>query len=232
MIPSSRQSVATTLLVGVALTATTASAQLSEAAIDERLRFLEDRLDAERTHAAYWQWGWMGVRGGGTIASALLATERDGDDQADDIVNATTNGIRLMALLLRPIEARLGTHAIRSMPTHSVAQKQNKLLVAEALLERNAERARERTSWRAHLTNLAFNAAAFGFIAGFGNMEDAAISGGSGAVAGSLQLWSQPGRATRDWLGYQALRNKITQRERPSWRVLSGAGGIAFQYDF
>lgn len=229
---SFRQAVVLSLALGFAASAPTTSAQLSGDVIDERLDFLEEHLAADRKHAAYWQWGWMGVAGGGMITGAVRATDQDGDDRTDDIVNATTAAIDLMYLLLRPMEARLGASKIRSMPARSLAQKQNKLLAAEALLERNALRAKQRTSWKAHAASLAFHATAFAFIAGFGNMSDAAISGGAGAVAGSLQLWSQPKRATTDWREYQALRAKTALPKHRKWRVLPRAGRIAFQYDF
>ena len=214
------------------LFASEARAQISESAVDERLEFLEQRLDADARHGTYWQWAWTGISAGGMISGIVLSTERDGDDQAEPIVNAATGAIGLAYALLRPMEARLGADPVRAMPATTLAEKQNKLLAAESLLERNAARARERTSWKIHLGSLAFNAAAFGFIAGFGNLGDAAISGGAGAVAGSLQLWSQPKRATADWEAYQALRNQTAAPDGRNWSIRATPGGVALRLTF
>ena len=205
---------------------------LDEAEVDRRLAFLEERLDASRRHGQLWQYGWLGVSGGGMVAGIVQAAHQNGDDQANSIVNAATGVIGVGYLLYDPMEARKGADPIRSMPSDTVAQKQNQLFAAEALLERNAERAEERTSLGMHAANLAFNLAAGAFVVGLGNLGDAGITAGAGAAAGALQLWSIPGRPIRDLEDYRALQRGAAIDTGLDWTIAPTPRGLAFHLRF
>lgn len=161
-----------------------------------------------------------------------MAASQNGDDQAGRIVEGVTGAIGLGYLAVRPMEARQGADPIRSMPEGTLAQKENRPLAAEPLLERNALRAKERSSWKMHPGNVAFNLAAGGFVVGFGNLGDAGILAGSGAVAGALQMWSQPGRPLRDWEEYQKLRSGAAQSPGLDWSLSPTPRGIALRLRF
>ena len=210
-----------------------AKAQIEEAVVDERLSFLEERLDASKRHGQFWQYGWMTVTTGGMVAGIVQATSQNGDDRKARIVEASTGAIGTGYLLLRPMEARKGADPIRAMPAGTLAEKQNKLLAAEALLERNAQRTSERTDWKMHLGNVAFNFAAGGVLLALGgNLDDVAINALGGSAVGALQLWTEPRRPAQDWQDYQAIRSGAVLPNQNDWRVSLAPRGIAFHFRF
>ena len=51
------------------------SSELSDADIDRRLRFLEERLQGSQTHGQIWYWSWMTITGGralGRISRTMM----------------------------------------------------------------------------------------------------------------------------------------------------------------
>ena len=207
-------------------------ALLDDGEVQRRLDLATERLDASRDHGRAWQWGWLGVSGGGGIASAALAAHQNGDDQAGSIVNAATGAVGVGYLLWRPLEARHGADRIRAMPSDTLAQRRNQLLAAEAQLVRNAERAEERTSLEMHTGNVAFNLAAGAFVVGFGNLGDAGITAGSGILAGALQLWTLPARPKGDLESYRAATASTAAPRGTGWRLAPQPRGLALEFRF
>ena len=65
------------------------AAALSDARIERRLDFIEQRLDASKCHARIWYWSWMTVNVGATIGlSVASAIADDGDDRTTYIPQA------------------------------------------------------------------------------------------------------------------------------------------------
>src|SRR5215213_4001914 len=65
-----------------------------------RLRFLDERLDAGRSTARAWQYGWTGAYGAGALAGAAQAViADDGDEQVYNIVGAVKSAGALADLL-------------------------------------------------------------------------------------------------------------------------------------
>ena len=44
-------------------------AGLSDAEIDRRIDFLEQKLDESRTHGQIWYWSWLAINGGSTVGN-------------------------------------------------------------------------------------------------------------------------------------------------------------------
>ncbi|MGH6903237.1 MAG: hypothetical protein ACREIR_10905, partial [Geminicoccaceae bacterium] len=139
-----------------------ARTSLSDAEIERRLDFIEQRLDASKRHARIWYWSWLTMNGGATVAlSVASAIADDADDRAAYIPQAALAALGVADLtVIRPLQARLGAEPIRNLPDATRAQRLHKLERAEALLRGNAERAEERRSWLLHLANFGLNAAA------------------------------------------------------------------------
>ena len=180
--------------------------ELSDAEIDRRLRFLEERLRGSQTHGQIWYWSWMTITGGSTVVMGTLAGLSDNhDDRINYGVQAGVSAIGVADLLLRPLNARHGDGPIRDLPEATRAEKLAKLKAAEDLLRGNAERADERFSWLPHVGNLVINGTAGALIGVFGRKSDGIIAGLSGFAGGELQIWSQPAAPARDWRDYRAM---------------------------
>jgi hypothetical protein len=60
-----------------------ARTSLSDAEIERRLDFIEQRLDASKRHAQIWYWSWMTVNVGATVGlSVASAITDEADDRA------------------------------------------------------------------------------------------------------------------------------------------------------
>jgi hypothetical protein len=185
-----------------------ARASLSDAEVERRLDFIEQRLDASKRHAQIWYWSWLTVNGGATVAlSVASAIADDADDRAAYIPQAALAALGVADLtVIRPLQARFGAEPIRNLPDATRAQRLAKLERAEALLRGNAERAGDRRSWLLHLANFGLNAAAGAVTYATGNTSDALISFASGFAGGEIYIWSEPGAPARDWEDYQRFR--------------------------
>jgi hypothetical protein len=202
-------------------------ARLSDAQIDQRIQFLEQRLDDSRTHGQIWYWGWMTVNAGSMVGNGVVAATRS---QHDDKVNygtgAVLGAIGVADQLLRPLEARYGADPVRSLPETTREQKLAKLSAAEDQLRRNAERAEHRTQVVPYLGNAeraeqrtqilpyagnAGLALAAGLVVGlWGETGSGIQTGVSTLVGGTLNLWTQPGRPAQDWDDYLAMTGHRT----------------------
>jgi hypothetical protein len=201
------------------------SAQEATDQIDQRLRFLEERLDAGRTTALVWQHGWSAVFGVSAVANTASAiTADDGDERVAGIVDGVKATGGLIQQLLNPLPARLGAEPMRGQPG---ATREQRLALGESQLEVNAARAEERWSLGQHLQVLAVNAIGGGVILAFGDSQDALVSAASGILVGEAHIWSQPWRAIDDLRDYRTAFPQTT-----GWELRPRLNGVELAYRF
>ncbi len=137
--------------------------------MDRRLAFITERLNAGRTGARVWQYGWSGFFAA-TTAFQLHMTNRSNneDNEARYTVGAIKSAAGLAMMLLRPLPAVKGAKPIDAMPADTPSQKTARLQAAEELLRQNARRAKERKSWARHLGAIIFNLVGSTAIAAIG----------------------------------------------------------------
>lgn len=184
----------------------TGGSSLSDAEIDRRLRFLEQRLDDSKRHGQFWHYGWLTVNGGSMVGLGIAAAATsDNDDSLKHGVNATKAAIGVARVLLDPLEARKGADPIRGLSEATREEKLAKLGAAEDQLQRNAKRADKRWSWKRHAGNAGINAAAGGIVAAFGDTDDAYEVGVLGFLGGVAFILTQPWKPKDDWEDYKKL---------------------------
>lgn len=197
--------------------------------LDERLTFLEERLDASKKHGTYWWWSWIGITGGGLIASTTMAITDD--DRTNDIVSASKSVIGLTYFYFDPLEARLGADPIRAMPSATLGDREAQLSAAEALLRSNADRASRRWDWKMQAGNLALHSIGLGITLAWGEKSDAWIDFGSGMAAGILQFYTEPSRPETDWQDYQQKFGGAKMSKAHWWISPNRQmNGLAFNY--
>jgi len=218
---------------GAASAPTAAGASLDRCDSDTagRLRFLEQRLAAERTHGRVWQAGWTGAYGFGVLLQGARAgLEDDAGERADLIVSAVKATIGTARLLLSPTPARHGAEAARAIAPTDADACARRLEVAESALEQSAERARSRFSWKSHLANVVLNVGGAVIVAvGFDEPEGWA-SGVLGLLVGEAQIWSHPWRADEAWEEYERRfpASGLPPEPRTTWRV--GPTGVELRF--
>lgn len=206
---------------------------LSDAVIDERIRFIEERLDERQLHGQIWYWSWLTINSVSAVGLGVFAGLADDlDGRVNDGVNAGIAAMGVADVLFRPLEARLGASPIRGLPDATREEKIDKLRSAEALLRSNAERADERTSWTMHAANLGVATAAGLAIGLAGDPKDAAISAAANVVGGVIYLLSEPAGPADDWKAYQQMTGKHAAMAdvRVSVNMLPGGGRVGLAY--
>ncbi len=212
------------------------AAPRTDAELDARLHFLEERLDAGRRHAQIWYYGWLGFNTACfayTTTSAAVDSDRS---RSFDIVNATQAAIGVGDIvLLRPMPGRDGADPIRGPADASHADKVARLAKGEQMLVAGAQRADDRSSWTNHLGNLAFNLLGGGILLALHESHYAAVATLSGTAVGEVYIWSEPSRAPKDLEEYQHFIRDGAVAQSGSgtnWLVLPGGRGIALRLNF
>ena len=214
----------------------TFTAPRTDAELDARLRFLEERLDAGRRHAQTWYYGWLGFNTvclGYTTASAATDSARS---RSFDIVNAAQAAVGVAdLLLLRPIPGREGADPMRGPADASHEEKLARLAEGERILLAAAQRADERSSWTNHLGNLAFNLLGGGILLALHEERYAAVAALSGTAVGEVYIWSEPSRAPTDLADYLRLIGDAPPTRADSgsnWLFFANGSRIALRVNF
>ncbi len=206
---------------------------LSEEAIEERLAFIEARLNGGRDNARLWQYGWSSFFAANAALQGVQAIRsNNADNETHYTVDAIKSSAALALMLLRPLPAVEGAAPIEAMPAGTPAQKMARLKAAEELLRTNADRARERTSWSRHLTALAVNLIGGTAIAAIGDVKDAVTSKATGIAISQAQIWSQPWRAIDDLAEYEETFPAAPSTEALSWELTPIPGGLGVTIRF
>ncbi len=206
---------------------------LSEEDMERRLAFIEDRLNAGRTSARYWQYGWSGFYAANMAAQGYMAFKSsDGDHEARYIVGAVKSAAALALMLFRSLPATAGAAPLEDMPTDTPARKEARLKAAENLLRTNAARAAERKSWTRHLIAVGVHFIGSTTIAAIGDVKDAAISNISGIAMSQIHIWSQPYRAIDDLADYERAFPDPPPDETLNWELTPIQGGLGVTIRF
>lgn len=189
------------------------ASSLSDAEIQKRLDFLEERLDGSKLHGQIWTWSWGFINGGSMVALGVLAgLSKHEDDQVNYGVQAGVSALGVGDVIFRPVEAAWGADRIRDMPDDTHEQRLEKLRAAEKQLESNAERADERWEWQTHAANVGLNGAAGLAIGLAGRPSDGIIAFVAGALGGEAYIFTEPSAPTRDWQDYKQQFSKVASR--------------------
>ena len=176
---------------------------LSDREIDARMNSLAQSLQAERTSAEYWEYGWGAFDGGTMLWSAAEAAgEHDRKDRSTDIVQAAESLIGLADVVFRPLPA-FSADALCQDPVLTRQEMLQCLEAREALLERSAERANEPYEFLPHFGNFAFNALAGLLVEKIADTRHALITAIPGEIIGEIQLETTPSQPLADREQYQ-----------------------------
>jgi hypothetical protein len=177
--------------------------QLTDEELEERSRFLEERLRKNRKLASLWQYGWTSFYAAGLVVESGWAAGDD-ESRADHVVSASKAAIGVLVRSLRPPRSVRGDRPLRDLPVDTRVDKANRLLAAEALLAQDARESDRRYAVLAHATNVVLNVAG-GLIVGLGynDWKNALASSLIGVSVGEIMIWTQPWQGKRDWQSYR-----------------------------
>jgi hypothetical protein len=197
--------------------------------IDLRLGFIEERLNAGKRHARYWQNGWTGFYSASALAQTVFWLDADNnDDRINYVVGAIKSTGGLIDILLRPMPGRSGAEEIRGMQAPSI----DKLGRAEELLQATALRAQAKSTWKPHLKVMGVNLLGGAVILAFGDGGDALISTAMGIAVGEANIWTQPTQPSTDLRDYQGRFVGLQTKNARHWQLLPFPGGAMVRVSF
>jgi hypothetical protein len=197
------------------------SAEISNAELEQRLKFIETRLARQSPNAGYWQHGWTGFHAASAVVQGVLAVDADdSDDEVDYLVGAVKSTGALAQMLIRPLPAVQSATRFQALPSQSREERIHKVAQGEVLLHENADHAATRTGWKRHLVGIGANLLGGVAIAAFGDSSDAVTSTLLGIAVSETNIWTEPSRAINDLEDYQ--NNKWVQRQTSevSWHIV------------
>ena len=202
---------------------------LSDSELDARTAFIMERLDAGKTHAQRWQWGWTGAYASGiVIGTGRAIATSDSANRVDYITTAVKATIGTTRLLVQKHPGRHGAEELKYMKTATRRDKIARLKRAEELFQEVAKKAEERKNWKAHAGNVFLNAAGAGVTWAFGDSDDAYKNLAIGLIVGEAHIWSAPWRGPQDVEDYQ-VRFGMKSGSRFDWKLVPTVGGAAVQ---
>jgi len=217
--------------MGGAETITLSPSRLSDSELDARIAFIEDRLEAQRKHAYYWQWGWTGFYGAGLVVQSVRAgLSEDNEHQADYVVSAIKAAGGTARMLLAPHPGRNGADEIRAMGGSTREAKARKLAKAEEVLLATAKASDRRFSTKAHAANVLINLAGGAIVWGLGAPSAALEATLVGITVGTANILTSPWDGDDDLAAYKA---RFTGTARGwDWKVVPTLSGAAVQVTF
>jgi hypothetical protein len=218
---------------GATADSTASRAAMSDAELEQRLAFIEARLDKRQPGARRWQYGWTGFYSLTSAGQAFAALDSDdNDDQLNYAVGAVKSAGGLALLLLKPQPALGSKDTFATLPAQNRAQRLDKLEQGEALLRDNALHATERFTWRRHALGIAGNLLGGAVIAAYGDSGDALTSTLVGIAVSEATIWSEPTGAARDLEDYRNRNWNSPSVRGGRWRLLAGPGAVALEVKF
>lgn len=213
------------------------AARLSDEQIQQRLDFVTQRLEDNRTHAAWWYYGFLAVNVGGIVAGAATAPFAEtSDDQTYDILNASLGVIGTGYLLAAPLPGRSGADPIYEKPFLTHEDRAKQLALGEEIFYGAAGRARQRTGWLMTTGNIALNAAAASILLAKESYDNAAMLFFINTAVGEAQILLTPWEPEAAWQEYQQFVASGGAPTEPQARwglaPLAGGKGLALQYEF
>jgi len=209
-------------------------AGLSEAELERRIAFLEERLEDGRRPTRLWQFGFTSAWSLGIVAGGVQAGLSDEHDtRVRGIVTATKAAIGTARLALRPHPGWRGAEPLHAVEGEGRDALEARLRAGEEQLVAVARRARRSRSWVPHLANFGVNAAGSAVTLALGNPSDAAVSFGVGTAMGTVLILSSPTRGAGDLKAYRRdVLGESAGQTHPRWSLAPMGRGLLLSVRF
>jgi hypothetical protein len=172
--------------------------------VEQRLHFIENRLQAEAVQARAWEGGWaiVDVAGFG-YGLYQIGSANSHPARVDGLIGASKSVIGVVGVALGPLHASQGAHPLDTLSEATLEEQEKKLAMAEKLLLRNAEEADIRFSWKPHVISLALNIVGGVIVWASGDFRRGAESAAIGSAVGELTILTRPWKPKKDLSDYR-----------------------------
>lgn len=204
---------------------------LGDAAVNERISYIEKSFNSVQTGARWWSWGWIsgytGLTGYGIYGLVSDWPER----KAYNIVSITKTTLSASLLIFMPFYPRHSASDFNDLPGATREERLTKLATGEKWLRRNAAKCSSGVHWlKSHVLKISVNLVGGGIVWYFDGWKRGLLSAGLGIVIAEATILTQPTRPIRDYREYvrryQNTEKAETAFREPGWFVHPLPGGI------
>jgi len=201
---------------------------LQSRSLEERLRFLDERLQSDAANARIWRFSWAAIYSALAVGQFTAVPLVSRSTRKDLYVGGTAALIGLAPLLITPLKVIKDSRRVKELATHEAADPCAPLFEIEELLQRDADNEALGRSALFHVGNVVFNTGLFFIIgAGFGHWTSATISLLTGIATGETMIFTQPVGALRTLREYRAGESHLTAPQRTVLLLPFGGPGLA-----
>ncbi len=198
--------------------------------VQERINFIQDRLETTQYRSRVWYMGWTGLYGFASLYSGYnLYTERG--NRVVELVNLSRSGYALIMLGALPFTPAFSSDILRNIPGETREQRLQKLSRAEELLQKNYTAALRGRAWYRHLISLVINSVTAVLIWKLVSLTEALVNFAYSMITAELMLLTQPNRPITDLEEY---RKRFSTAYIPpgggrmaDWFIMVTGNGIA-----
>lgn len=178
---------------------------LQTRSVDERLRFLDQRLQSDAANARIWRVSWVSIYAALAVGQLTAAPLVSHSTAKNLYVGGGAALIGLAPLLITPLKVIKDSRRVAELAAHPGDDPCAALFTIEELLQRDAENEALGRSALFHGGNVVFNLGLFLLIgAGFGHWTSATISLLTGIAVGETMIFTQPTGALRTLHEYRS----------------------------
>ncbi|MFW5876705.1 MAG: hypothetical protein ACOCXM_08205 [Myxococcota bacterium] len=207
---------------------------LTDAEVDARYQHVYRALQAQETHGRWWYFGWLGLFSGLAGAQSILAALDVGGERPRHLTGVLGNGLSIVAYTILPrfgLETAFAARRLRRKPAATAAERRERLLYAEALLERTAGAQRQGTGGLALSQGFAFGlGASLTLGLAYDDTAGALQFAFASPAVNTLRVITAPTGSMRAWEEYRSATRACmapTLRKRPRWHFDASLGHLA-----
>jgi hypothetical protein len=146
---------------------TQTAAKINDADIAERINFIQNEMNNEKTYATVWTCGWTVINGGSAAYFYYKASKTDNKaKKVNNMVIGVGSNLAFVGNVVTPMVSMYAPHFLNEMPAVSLEDKKAKLLKAEDYLSYGSTLEIFGTSWISQSINVA-TASAGAFVVGY-----------------------------------------------------------------
>jgi hypothetical protein len=209
---------------------------LSDSEIQDRLLYIYQRLGQGESNARRWWTGWLIGYSAATIAQGAIGlTSKDEDTQQDMALGAATTFLGTMGQIISPMTPGSATDQLSRIPESTSAERKEKLIKAEKLLQSCALREKDGRSWKTHTVTGAVNlcSGCVVWLAFDRSPLEGFINFIINMVITEFQIWTQPTQAIDSYYDYVDKYKTVQKigciKPEKAWSVAIYPGGIGIK---
>ena len=213
--------------------------ELSDAEVNQRLAYLKNSIEKDKTVNQYWWHGWLYAYSAATVGQgAVYFLSKDKSLKQDMVLGAATTLLGAAGQFISPFIPGNENAKLLLIPENSTEERMQKLAVAEAFLQACAIREQRAATWQNHILPTSVNLVG-GIITWLGFKRSLWAGIGNFALNTLItetQLWTQPKLAKRRYeqycRDYILLDQPGSPKSEVQWSLNAYPGGLVLQVVF